>query len=321
MSDPTADLTATVEYTMDKWLVDRVPWGLWAAVAGLAVVLHTDSHGGSGAAVALAYMALLALAFAGYASTRLLDRTGLPFVAILLLSLVIVFVAAFVIAVAGGALGSSPRVGRPTWTGMVNPPPNAFGWMLIYLGLGWAALAAVRHVVPARPIVTLTPRGVGFHRPWLRDVVIPWQDIEGVGPPETTGPGGGTIRNPNAVAVVVGHDFYARCIVPKRSAFEPPGTDVMFQPKRDQMQIVLTSADVTVAPADYLAPIAARWAAFRDRPRSVVPSVAPSALPATPRIVHGRWSFDGTLRQALWFLAPLAGLAAVLLHASGTLPL
>ena len=51
-----ADVSVTVEYSMDKWLMDRVPWALWFCLAGLAVILHTDSRGVNGAALAGVYL-------------------------------------------------------------------------------------------------------------------------------------------------------------------------------------------------------------------------------------------------------------------------
>jgi hypothetical protein len=90
----------------------------------------------------------------------------------------------------------------------------------------------------------------------------------------------------------------------------------MFQPKGAMMQMVLTSGEVSVAPEDYRVPIEARWHAFRDRPTSVPQSGRANA----PPITYGCWSFDGSWLQSLMFLAPLVGLAAVVLHAEGFWP-
>lgn len=46
MSDPSVDVSRTVEDRMDKWLVDRVPWGMWAYIVDLAVELHVQVAAG-----------------------------------------------------------------------------------------------------------------------------------------------------------------------------------------------------------------------------------------------------------------------------------
>jgi hypothetical protein len=300
---------------MDKWRLDRAPWAMWFCVAGLAVILHADPRGTNGAAQALVYIALLGLAFAGWAATTLVDRS-LSFLASLAIGLAIILLVAIIIAlVAGTASRSGYAGGMSLWTRMVNPPPHVFGWMLLYLGAGYIAYAIFRHMRPGRPILMLTPAGIAFHRPWLSDIFIPWPDVRAVGPLEVVGPSGFVSTNPNAIAVTVTSDFYARHIAPKRSFLAPPGSEWMFQSKGAMMQMVLTSHEVSVAPEDYRAPLEARWHAFRDRPASV-----PQLGADGPHITYGRWSFDGSPWQTIMFVAPLIGLAAVVLHANGLWP-
>jgi hypothetical protein len=304
-----------IHYTMDKWRLDRAPWAMWFSVAGLAVILHADPRGTNGAAQALVYIALLGLAFAGWAATTLIDRS-MSFLASLAIGLVIVLVVAIIITVVAGTAGRSGHYGMSLWSRMVNPPLPVFGWMLLYLGAGYIAYAIFRHMRPGRPILMLTPAGIAFHRPWLSDIFIPWADVQAVGPLEAVGPSGLVSTNPNAIAVTVTNDFYARHIAPKRSFLAPPGSEWMFQPKGAMMQMVLTSGEVSVAPEDYRVPLEARWHAFRDRPTSVPQAGRADA----PHITYGRWSFDGSPWQTIMFLAPLIGLAAVVLHANGLWP-
>jgi hypothetical protein len=317
MPPSTPDLSATVEYSVDRWRLKRVPWAMWACVAGLAIVLHADRRGANGALLAFVYLALLGLAFAGWAATTLIERE-ISFLAALVIGLAIVVVVAMIIAVVTGTVGRTTGYrGTLWWSRLVDPPFNVFGWMLLYLGGGFIAYALVRHARPSRPILMLTPAGVAFHRPWLSDVFIPWQDVQGVGPLEIARPGLPASTHPNAIAVTVTSAFYDRHIAPKRSVLAPPGSEMMFQPKDAMMQMVVTSHEVAVAPENYRVPMEARWQAFRDRPVSSVPQIG--AAPG-PRVVYGRWSFDGSWRQTIMFLAPLVGLAAVVLHATGLWP-
>ncbi|TPQ27762.1 hypothetical protein C2U70_30325 [Bradyrhizobium guangdongense] len=315
MSDPSADVSRTVEYTMDKWRMDRVPWGLWGCVAGLAFVLHAESHGVNGAALAAVYVVLLGVVFAGFVLTVLIGQSDLPLpldflIGLLILIAVTIVISAVSLAV-GGSIGRSGYVGVSRslyWSNIVNPPPNVFGWMLIYFGLGWIGFALYRHVYADRPIITLSPVCIQFHRPWLNGLSIPWQEVWGVGRLEIALASGVPFIAPSA-AVLVGKDFYERSIAPKRSFFEPPGADAMFRPKGAMMQVVLNSADMTVTPEEFLGPVEARWKAFRDRS-------GPQHDGSTgTSIVYGRWSIDGSLWQAVQFLAPVVGLVVVALTA------
>lgn len=312
MNEPPADVSATVAYSMDKWLLDRVPWAMWFCVAGLAVVLHADSRGRNGAVLAFVYLALLGLAFAGWAATTLIDRSTSFFVSIAMGAVIAFLVVVIIIAVVGTVGRSVPR-GTLWWSGLVDPPPHVFGWMLIYLGCGYTAYALFRHYHPGRPIVMLSQSGVLFHRSWLRDLFIPWQDIQGVGHLDTSSAGAPATANPHAIVVVVTNDFYERYIAPKRSFLAPPGSELMFWPKGAMTQMVLTSTDVAVDPNDYRVPIEARWKAFRDLPKAATRSGASDVKCVT----YGRWSIDRSWWQAIKFLAPLIGIATVVLHANG----
>ncbi|MDA9543854.1 MULTISPECIES: hypothetical protein [unclassified Bradyrhizobium] len=313
MSEPSADVSATVEYTMDKWRMDRVPWAMWACVAGLAVALNAESRGQNGAVLAVVYVALLGLAFAGYALTSLIGRSGLPLLLELLIGVLVLIIVSGVIGVisvlVGGPSGRSSYVGAMRslyWSHLVNPSLNVFGWMMLYLGLGWIAFSAYRHFYADRAVVSMSSAGIHFHRPWLKGLFIPWQEVRGVGHLVVPGISGVPYVSPYAAAVTVGRDFYEQHIASKRSFFAPPGAEAMFQPKGEMMQVVLSSADMAVKPEDFLGPAEVRWKAFGDRAGS-------SSQPAGT-IVYGRWSINGSAWQAVQFLAPLVGLAVVVLY-------
>jgi len=316
MSEPAVEVSATIEYSMDRWLMDHVPWALWVCVGGLAVVVHADSHGVNGPLLAFVYLVLLGVAFAGFALTTLIARSGISFVADFALHMLIFFVVVTIIAFTIAAIGGSARwatgvFGSLRWSTMINPPPHVFGWMMIFLGIGWIVFAVFRHFRPGRPVLMLTPAGVAFHKSWLPDLFIPWQDVRGVGPFE---PGGRPAANPQVITVLVAHEFYEQHIAPKRRFFAPPGSEYMFHPAGEMVQVVLNTAEVAVAIEDYRIPIETRWTAFREQPRTTLPPVGPLAT----SIVYGRWSIDGTWWQRIRFMTPLVTMAAVVVHALGT---
>lgn len=310
MNPTAADVSATVEYSMDKWQMNQIPWALWFCAGGLVICLHADSRGGNGAALAFFYIALLGLAFAGWAGTTLIDRSGYPYYVTLPVVIIIAIVIAAFISLFGSNRGY-PAYGRLWWSQLVNPPLNVFGWMLLYLGAGWIAFALYRHTYPGRPIIMLTPAGISFHRAWLQNVFIPWQDVQGVGALEDENPGRAPTIYPHTIAVSVTNDSYENYILPKRSFLSPPGSEAMFRPKGPLMQMVLASPELIVDFEDFRGPIEARWKAFRDQARADAPSERPPGMP----VIFGRWSMDVPWWRAILFLMPLLGIAAVVLNA------
>jgi hypothetical protein len=323
MSDPSADVSSPVEYGRNKFVFDRVPWAMWFCVGGLAAVLHTG--GANGATRALVGLAMLGLGVAGLAATLLIIRWGSRINDhINGASVVGVFLALGLWGIASVVhLLENPRP-------LIYQQLNAFGWMAIYLGCGYIAYALFRHFYPEKPVIRLSQSGILFNRPWLR-LFVPWQDIQEVGRLDDSHVGGlipldpivewatklvygrYVSTGPDAIVVVVTNMFYERDIAPKRRFFAPPGSKLMFQPKGAMMQVVLNSPELVVAPEDLHASIEAKWRAFRDRPPTSGPQVG--AGPGKP-IALGTWSFDGSWRQAILFLAPLAAAAGVILHAS-----
>ena len=324
MSDPSTDVSSPVAYGRNKSVFNRVPWAMWVCVGGLAAVVHTG--GANGASRALVGLALLGLGVAALAATLLIIRWGSR------INTNINGVTAICVLFAAGIGGVAFVVHlfdnpRP----LIYQPLNTLGWMAIYLGCGYIACALFRRSCPEGPIIHLSQSGILFNRPWLR-LFVPWQDIQEVGrlddshlkvlyPPDPIVEwvtnrfyGRYVSTGPDAIVVVVTSTFHERDIAPKRSFLAPLGSRLMFQPKGAMMQVVLSGPDLGVAPEDFRASIEARWKAFRDRP----PPSGPQAGVASGKpVAPGSWSFDGSWRQALLFLAPLAAAAGVILHASG----
>jgi hypothetical protein len=173
MSDASADVSSSVEYGRNKFVLDRVPWAMWFCVGGLAAVLHTG--GANGATRALVGLAMLGLGVAGLAATLLIIRWGSRINDhINGASVVGVFLALGLWGIASVVhLFENPRP-------LIYQQLNAFGWMAIYLGCGYIAYALFRHFYPEGPVIQLSQSGILFNRPWLR-LFVPWQDIQEVG--------------------------------------------------------------------------------------------------------------------------------------------
>lgn len=314
MDRTVSDPTVSVHYSTDRWIVEQIPLALWFVVAGLAVVLNVDGSAGASAATALVYLVLLSVAFAGWAATKIADRTY-GFLTSSILGFVIALAVVVVIAGVAGTVGRGPPGSAMWWSRLVDPPLDVFGWMLMYLGTAFMIFAIYRHAYPGAPAITLSPDGVSIHRSWLKDVSIPWTEIVRAGPLDMAGDGQPARINPYDTVAVVAQEYYARAIAPKRSFFAPHGAESMFRLKDGQVQVLLNSPDVLVAPEQLQKPLDARWRAFHaaDPARGVI---APST---TGPVVLGRWSFDGGLWQTAKWAAPCIGLAIVLAHAMALL--
>lgn len=311
--EPSNDLAAIVEYGQGKWLVDQSPWALWACLAGLAVIVYAGGLDGKAAALGVVYLSLLALAFVGWVvTTAIEDRSDLSVFATLPIGILIFILVAAVITVVAGRTGDVHGHGGALWGSLVDPPFPVFGWMLVYGGVGWIAYAVFRHLRPGRPVVSLSPLGISLHRPWLRNVFIPWRDVEGVGPVQIENSAGGRPRTiPNVIAVSVTRDVHERSILSKLSRFAPPDFEFMFRPNGEKIQLVLTSPDLAVAPKDFLVPVEARWRAFRERS-----GTAP--VQEGPLVAYGRWAGDIAAWRSALCLVAIAGMLAIVLHAGLT---
>ncbi len=313
MTTSAAEISATVDYSVDKWWMNRLPLGLWFCTGGLAICLHAESDGANDALLAFVYLVLLGLAFAGWAATSLIERSAYPFYVVLPLTFLIAVLVVYVIA-QFGKVGGYRGPGSLWWSNLINPPFRVFGWMLLYLGTSGIAFVLFRHFYPARPVIRLSPAGIAFHRNWLRDLFIPWQDVKGVGPLEWPNPGGGSTIYPHAAAITVTREFYESHIAPKRSILSPPGSERMFVPNGPLMQMVLNSPELVVAPKDIRVPIEARWKEFRERPAA---AVAPNTGTS---MVFGRWSMDGSWWQVSMLVLPILVAVAVVVQAAGISP-
>lgn len=315
MSQPTADVTGTVEYSMDAWLMGKIPWALWVCLVGFVIVLHAENRGEIGAGVALVYLAALAVLLVGVMAIKKIESLDVNFLISLALALIGVMIVSVLVAVVVGSVGGKTGSGRLPWySNLVNPPTHVVGWMMIYMGVIWIAFALYRHIRPARPILALSPAGVAYHRSWLKDLLIPWSEIREVGRIDVTNLLGKS--HPYAVFVVISRDFFERQVAPKINLLAPPGAENIFAPKGEAIRMVLTTTELIVSIEDMRMSIEARWKAFRDK----LTSVPQIGGPVGPSVVYGRWSLAGSWWPTVYLIAPLVGMAVALAHAKGFWP-
>jgi len=286
--------------------MERVPLALLACLVGMLFVVYVDPRP-AGPGILRAFITLVAISIVALLAQFLLEQISEG-------SAVIKFAAGAIIILAVIALywNSPGDLFRPRR--MSRTPAAVIGWIFVMGGVGWIAFALYRHFNPARPILTLSPAGVSYHVPWLKNLVIPWHEIQAVGALERGGgPGIIPSRFNDTTVVLISKEFYERNILVRRTFLAGRGWYEMFIPKGSLMQMVLHFGLFAIPPREIREPAETRWKAFRT-PR-------PFDAGATPadRRVYGVWSIDGSLWQATKFLVPLIGIVAILMDSTGLL--
>jgi hypothetical protein len=316
-----ADILQTVEYSRDKWRMERVPRALLACLLGVVLIRLDPNPPGHAFLLAFVFMFVVAavLLLTSVLFHQIIEGRS---AAARLLALV---VAAGIVVVYWDRLGDLLTPNYPRYPS--NVPASIVGWMVVFGAFGWLAFALYRHVRPPRPFIRLSPAGISYDTPMIKNLLIPWHEVQDVGAVERTGINGLPLRLQDLTAVAVSQPFYEEHILARRGFMSGPNSswNAVFIPKPDGswMQIVLYPRTFAVAPEDLREPVAARWKAFRDKP-PLVSSDAGAKSEASQishreisHKIYGTWSIDGSLWQATKFLAPLIGIVAVLALAVG----
>ena len=200
-------------------------------------------------------------------------------------------------------------------------------WTIIGIVLCWVMGAALvgltlwRRSNPGRPLFTLAPDGIHYRIPLVKEVLIPWHEIQGV---DTIDVEAGywsilwAAKNPslmyntfvvrNVTVLLLPKPFYEQRIHVDSFFLRGPAWKANFIPKGSLMQMALHHEFVSVEPRALREAVEARWLAFRERPaaasaRTSVPSVGPNAITAPG---HSNASTSAAPRAA-----PKAGVVAM----------
>jgi len=308
-----ANVFQIVEYSRDKWTMERVPRALLFCLVGMAFVVYVDPRP-PGPGILKAFILLVGFLVIATLTLFVFEQIfegGTAAIRLLAAGLVTLVLMALFWNAPGELLRFPPRRTRVG--------PNILGWMLVIGALGWITFALYRHFNPARPILMLSRAGISYHASLLKNLLIPWHEVRGVDAFERTGASGIPDRYPDLTAVLVSREFYDQHILVKRSVFGGPkrSWDTMFVPKGSLMQMVLHYELFSVDPKHIREPVEARWKSFRIEQPSSLSDAKP--IPEA-RQVYGAWSIDGSPWQAIKFLVPLIGIIGVLAVSTGVWP-
>jgi hypothetical protein len=157
-----------------------------------------------------------------------------------------------------------------------------YDWLMSGLGIVLGAFmtlyALFRMLVPGKPMLVLSPEGLRLHIEWVKDIVIPWQEVRGVETVDIHGTFRGTpVEFLGVTAVVVSRGFYDHHIHIRSWFLRGPGWDTNFIPQGSTVQVALHHEALPVEAQELYTAVEARWLAFRSvKPAaSSVPRVRP----------------------------------------------
>lgn len=148
--------------------------------------------------------------------------------------------------------------------------------ILLTAGPGIIALSLWRRANRSRPVFVLSPLGVHYRIPWVKEFLIPWREIRGIDTIDIT-TSNWSYRNPgtftfhDVTVILVPKSFYDARIFVDSLFLRGPSWGSNFIPKGDLVQVALHHELVSIEPRALRDAVEARWHAFRNQPRDDVP--------------------------------------------------
>ena len=201
-------------------------------------------------------------------------------------------------------------------------------------------------VNPGKPLFTLSPAGIHYRIPWVKELLIPWREIQSVDTinivtqqsslawlfvDNVQPPYRNTLFFDDVTVVLVSKQFYDSQLFVRSFFLRGPGWKANFIPKGDLVQTALHHTLVSVEPKALRQAVEARWHAFRDQAaaaptRTSVPvaghssaqiTAASDAAPKSNVVVMGDNSRTISRCEATKIIVLLIGIAALLFNIVG----
>jgi hypothetical protein len=180
--------------------------------------------------------------------------------------------------------------------------------ILLTVGPGIIALALFRRANRGKPIFVLSPMGVHYRIPWVKELLIPWREIRGVDTLDIAG--SSWSRNPgtfsDVTVILVPKPFYDARIFIDSLLLRGPGWECNFIPKGDLVQVALHHELVSVEPRALREAVEARWQAFRNQPPAAASVTMGEGKPKTTSVPAGLGKWKKAIRRSA---APPPGIA------------
>ncbi len=228
-------------------------------------------------------------------------------------------------------------------------PVAAYVGIPLVLATGCAVIGVAlwTRASPGKPLFTLSPAGIHYRIPWVKEFLIPWREIQGVDTIDivtknwrplwlfissrfqTSHQNTAIFRN--VTVVLVSKQFYDTQIFVGSFFLRGPGWKANFIPKGALVQTALHHELVSVEPQALRQAVEARWHAFRDQTadeptRTSVPAaghssaqtkVASYAAPKSNIVAMGDSPRAISRWEAVKIIVPLIGIAFMLANLVG----
>ncbi|CAN7645145.1 hypothetical protein LJR090_005687 [Bosea sp. LjRoot90] len=183
--------------------------------------------------------------------------------------------------------------------------PSSWGHYLfialaVAVGIGVVAVALRARYRPGKPLFALSPAGIDYRIPWVKQVLIPWHEVQAVEAadivtklfnPMSLFASGPTLLyrtslHPDVTVIVVSRQFYETVLHVNSFLLRGPGWNGNFIPYGETVQVALHHELVAADRQQLRQAVRSRWLAFRDQTATgqvatTVPVTGPSrARPA-----------------------------------------
>jgi hypothetical protein len=173
----------------------------------------------------------------------------------------------------------------------------------LLVGVALVGFTLWRRANPGKALFTLSPAGIHYRIPMVKEVLIPWQEIQGVDTVDIEAgywsflwftpfptPRYNTWVARDVTVILLPKPFYDRRIFVDSPFLRGPGWNANFIPKGSLVQMALHHELVSVEPRALREAVEARWLAFRERPgaapaRTSVPGVTAASSNASKSAV------------------------------------
>jgi hypothetical protein len=200
--------------------------------------------------------------------------------------------------------------------------------ILIAACIAWIVYAFYRRAHPSKPVIELSPLGLLFRIPGVKEVRIPWREISAIETMDTRMFFPSLVRPRflhyrNVTAIRVSRAFYDRKIHVASAFMRGPGWGNVFFPEEKSARVALHHEALDVPPQDLRREVEARWkafgpqsSAFADERREQedgerVAATAPKLARAAPETRSAGIGL-GQIWYAIKIVVLLTGIAAML---------
>lgn len=161
--------------------------------------------------------------------------------------------------------------------------------LCLVLGVGLSGFTLWRRWNHGKPVFTLSPDGIRYRIPLVKQVLIPWREIRGV---DTIDIEAGywsilpssrilfynTFILRDVTVILLPQRFYEQHLHINSFLLRGPAWKANFIPKGELVQMALHHEYVSVEPRALREAVESRWLAFRERPTATVRTSVPSTV-------------------------------------------